>query len=68
MHSVSAKFVPRLLTEKKEKRVIISQGMLANTDADKIFLNNIITGDEIWVYGYDAETKNASQCVGKKSP
>ena len=41
MHCVSAKFVPRLLTDgQKENRVIVSQDMLANADADEHFLLN----------------------------
>jgi len=65
---VSAKFVPRLLTnDQKEKRVEISQKLLAN--ANENFLKNIITGDETWVYGYDVETKmQSSQWMGDGSP
>ena len=36
MNHVSAKFVPRLLTDgQQENRVSISQDMLANADADE---------------------------------
>jgi len=52
---VSTKFVPRLLTDdQKENRVEISQELLANANGNENFLKNIITGDETWVYGYDA--------------
>jgi len=38
-------------------------------DADKIFLNKIITGDEIWCFAYDPETKQqSSEWVGETSP
>jgi len=58
MCRVSAKFVPLLLTDdQKENRVDISQELLANANGNENFLKNIITGDETWVCGYDAETK-----------
>ena len=58
MRRISAKFVPRLLTDdQKENRVAISQELLANANGNENFLKNIITGDETWVYGYDVETK-----------
>ena len=70
MRRVSAKFVPRLLTDdQKENRVEISQELLANANGNENFLKNIITGDETWVYGYDVETKmQSSQWMGKGSP
>ena len=47
MCRVSAKFVPRLLTDdQKENRVEISQELLANANGNENFLKNIITGDE----------------------
>ena len=67
MHRVSAKFVPRLLTDdNKENRVEISQELLVNANGNEDFLKNIITGHETWVYGYDIETK--IQWMGKGSP
>jgi len=70
MRRVSAKFVPRLLTDgQKENRDKISQELLANANGNENFLKNIITGDETWVYGYDVETKmKSSQWMGKGSP
>ena len=67
MRRVSAKFVPRLLTDdQKENRVEISQELLANANGNEIFLKNFITGDETWVYEYDVETKmKSSQWMGK---
>jgi len=51
MRRVSAKFVPRSSTDdKKEKRVEISQELLANANGKESFLKNIITGDKTWVY------------------
>ena len=62
--------VPHLLTaSQKENRASISQDMLANADADKNFLKNIITKDEMWIYGYDVETEiETSQWMGKGYP
>ena len=59
MRRVSAKFVPRLLTDdQKENRVEISQELLAYA-----------TGDETWIYVYDVQTKmQSSQWMGKGSP
>ena len=68
MCHVSAKFMPHLLTDdQKENCVDISQELLAS--ANENFLKNIITGDEMWVYGFDVETKmQSSQWMGKGSP
>ena len=70
MRRVSAKFVPRLLTDdQKENRVEISQELLANANDNENFLKNIITGDETWVYEYDVKTKKqSSHWMGKVSP
>src|SRR5215475_1605402 len=70
MHRIAAKFVPRLLTgDQKQNRVDVSQELLDRANDDDNFLENIITGDETWVYGYDVETKvQSSQWVSKTSP
>ena len=70
MCRVSAKFVPRLLTDdQKENRVEISQELLANANGNENFLKNIITGDETWVYECDVETKmQSSRWIGKGFP
>jgi len=70
MHRVSAKFMPRLLTDDhKENRVEISQKLLTSANGNENVLKNIIPGDETWVYGYDVETKmQSSQWMGKGSP
>jgi hypothetical protein len=70
MPRVSAKFVPRLLTDaQKENHVEISEELLANANGNENFLKNIITEDETWVYGYDVETKMHSlQWMVKGSP
>ena len=61
MCHISAKFMPRLLTDdQKESHVEISQEPLANANGNENFLKNIITGDGTWVYGYNFETKMQS--------
>ena len=69
MRSVSAKFVPRLLTDdQKENRVENSQEMLADANGNENFLKSTITGD-LWVYEYDVEIKiQSSQWTGKGPP
>jgi len=69
MRRLSAKCVPRLLTDdQKENRVEISQELLANVNHNENFLKNIIIGYEVWVYGYDVETKmQSSQWMEKGS-
>ena len=61
MRKVSAKFVPRLLSEEqKQVRLDIAQDLLQTTDDNPDYLNTVITGDESWVYGYDPKTKAKS--------
>ena len=70
MRRVSAKFVPKLLTEEqKELRKEICKDMLDCANHDPEFMKTIITGDETWVYGYDPETKfQSSQWKHPESP
>jgi len=62
--------VPHSLTpEQREDRVASCQNIIAIADADKIFLNKIMTGDETWCFAYDHETKlQSSEWVGDISP
>jgi len=62
--------MPRLLTDdQKENCVEISQELLASANGNENFLKNIITRNEMSVYGYDVETKmQSSQWMGKRSP
>ena len=70
MRRVSAKFVPKLLTEEqKELWKEICKDMLDCANHDPEFMKTIITGDETWVYGYDPETKfQSSQWKHPESP
>ena len=69
MHHVVTKFMPHLLTDKqKENHVTVSQEFFDHLNAVQNFLKNVVTGDEMWVYGYSVETKMQSlQCMGKLS-
>ena len=58
-----------LTPERREDRVTSCQDIKAMVDADKHFLNKIITGDETWCFAYDPETKRqSSEWVGETSP
>jgi len=57
MRKVSAKIVPKELTEEQKQRVTISQDLLERQDD---ILGRVITGDETCVYQYDPETKRQS--------
>lgn len=63
VHKVSARWVPRQLTdEQKEGRVEFCQTMLQRFDEGRSRnIENIITGDETWIYMFDPETKRQSQ-------
>jgi hypothetical protein len=59
--NLCARFVPHFLTsEQRDDRVTSFQDIIAMTNADNIFLNKIITGDETWCFAYDPETKRKS--------
>ena len=70
MWRVSAKFIPKLLTEQqKDLCVKIAQDMLDCANNDLEFTKTIITGDETWIYNYDPESKFQSlQWKHLKSP
>ncbi|KAL4083381.1 hypothetical protein QTP88_028705 [Uroleucon formosanum] len=58
MKRVSAKLVPKLLTEEQiEHRIEVYLDLKKRVSNDPSFIKSIITGDETWVYGYDPETK-----------
>jgi histone-lysine N-methyltransferase SETMAR len=61
MRRISAKFVPRLLSDdQKTHRVSVCRKLKQQARDDPNFSSNIITGDETWVYGYEPETKQQS--------
>ncbi|KAL4148085.1 hypothetical protein QTP88_002389 [Uroleucon formosanum] len=58
MKRVSAKLVPKLLTEEQmEHRIEMCLDLKNRVSNDPSFIKSIITSDETWVYGYDLETK-----------
>lgn len=61
MSHVSARWVPRLLTEEeKQVRVSASKTFLRKVERDSTFLSRIITTDETWVHYYEPEDKRMS--------
>jgi len=70
MRHVAAKFAPRILTAKqKEWRLSVATNMLREAESDENFMEQIITCDETWVYGYDPEMKRqSSQWKSADSP
>ena len=56
MKRKAAKIVPTLLNlEQKQRPMDIAQQMLTTFNDD--WLKKAMTGDELWVYGYDIDTK-----------
>ena len=70
MKCVCIKFVPLLLTDdQREQSQTIARDLFVRLCEDLQFVTNIVTGEESWVYGYDAETKQqSSQWKGPMSP
>jgi len=61
MRKVCVKLLPKVLTdEQKENRVSISRELLDRVRGNPDFLEQVITGDETWVFEYDPETKRQS--------
>lgn len=62
MRKVCAKLVPKVLTdEQKTNRVTVSQELVDCCEEDPNFLDDVITGDESWMFEYDPETKRQSE-------
>lgn len=58
MRRVSARWIPRLLTEDdKANRVQLSRVYLRQYTNEDDFLQRIVTTDKTWLYQYDLETK-----------
>ena len=55
MKCIATRLVPKDLNFlQKERRVEVAKKMLVNVADDPTFIKRIITGDETWVYKYDA--------------
>ena len=58
MRHISARFVPRLLSDdQKALRISVCRELKQQARDNPNFISNNITGDETWVYGYDPKTK-----------
>jgi hypothetical protein len=61
MRHIATKFVSRLLSSnQKEYRNAVCTELKEQAENDPNFISNIITGEEFWVFVYDAETKQQS--------
>jgi len=61
MKRVSAKFVPRLLTEgQNNNHLNVCYDLREQVGNNPQILSNVVTRGETWCYGYDPETKQAS--------
>jgi len=67
---VSAKFVPRLLTEDQKNNCLnVCYDLREQVGNDPQILSKVVTKDETWCYGYDLETKQTpSQWKTPNSP
>ena len=55
---ICSQFVPHKLTdEQKVKWMETSGDLISKCDQDPLLLENIVTGDEIWCYQFDPESK-----------
>jgi hypothetical protein len=70
VRSISAKFVPRLLSDDQKAHCIsVCREPKQQATDDPSFICIIRTGDKTWVYGYDPETKQQlSQWKSPNSP
>ena len=61
MKCVMAKFIQWLLPpEQKEHCAIVANDLIQTSTNEPDFLKKVITGDELWVYSYNPETKAQS--------
>jgi len=61
MQKICAKLVPKILTnEQKENRRNVCLDFLECIENDKTFFKHVITGDEMWIFEYDPDTKQQS--------
>ena len=61
MNCVAAEFVQWVLSkEQKEFHAEVAMDLLETSNSDPHFLKQVITGDDLWVYGCDPETKTQS--------
>jgi histone-lysine N-methyltransferase SETMAR len=59
MKRVAGKFVPRFLSDdQKSIRYDICLELKHRAEVDPLFLDSIITGDEMWIYSYNSDGKS----------
>ena len=51
----------KLVCGAKANRLEICQDLLGRLEIEPNFLHKVITGDELWVFDYDPETKRQSE-------
>ena len=61
MRMICAKKVPRFLNEgQKERRVQVCQDILEQLETEPNWLKRVVTGNDSWIFEYDALTKRQS--------
>jgi len=60
MKRVSTKFVPQFLTEEQKNNLNVCYNLREQAANNPQILSRVVTGDETCCYGYDPETKQAS--------
>ncbi|GFX70498.1 histone-lysine n-methyltransferase setmar-like protein [Trichonephila clavipes] len=61
MRKIFAKLVPKVLTNvQKQNHETVSKDLLKRIEIGPHFFDNVITGDESWLFEYDPETKRQS--------
>ena len=56
-HTVANCVLQLLLLEQKEYCAAVANDLIQTTTNEPDFLKKVITGDELWVYGYDLEQR-----------
>lgn len=68
LRRVAGKLVPRFLSDdQKTRRYEVCLELKRRADNDPLFLDSIITGDEMWIYGCDPDTKGSPHQYAWKS-
>ena len=59
LRCVAAMLVPKDLNfMKKMDRADVAKDMLSKVDSDPLFIKQITTGDETWIYEYDTHSRH----------
>ena len=61
IQNICAKLVPKIITnEQEENRRNVCLDLLERIENDKNVFKHVITGDEMWIFEYDPDTKRQS--------